>query len=350
MLALRHGWICSGSSLFCLALNYKQMSLYHALPFFFYILGPRYNSWRGFREIVQVGVVVILTFAACWLPFISEADHVIMRMFPFNRGLFEDKVATFWCSLSVVVKVRDMFERVTLVRAALFITLIAVLPSQILLFRKATSQKFLLALTNSALGFFLFSFHVHEKTILIPLTTVVLLLCANEHTNKQTDRKHSNSQSVKHTNKQPDKHSNTQPVKQSNIQPVKQSNTQTNKQSNTQTNKHPSISLPVAWFILIATFSMHPLLLRDGLGVMYVAGTGLFLSLLHVILRNQENNKSLLLLFWLSVLGCLVLHLVEVAVPPPERYPFLYPTLNALYSAAHFAAFFCYFNYLQIAD
>jgi len=27
-----------GSILFCLAINYKQMELYHALPFFFYLL------------------------------------------------------------------------------------------------------------------------------------------------------------------------------------------------------------------------------------------------------------------------------------------------------------------------
>ena len=36
-----------GSIAFTLALNYKQMELYHALPFFFYLLGKSWkqNSW-----------------------------------------------------------------------------------------------------------------------------------------------------------------------------------------------------------------------------------------------------------------------------------------------------------------
>ncbi len=32
-------WLTCASILFCMALNYKQMELYHALPFFFYLLG-----------------------------------------------------------------------------------------------------------------------------------------------------------------------------------------------------------------------------------------------------------------------------------------------------------------------
>ena len=32
-------WLICASALFCMALNYKQMELYHALPFFFYLLG-----------------------------------------------------------------------------------------------------------------------------------------------------------------------------------------------------------------------------------------------------------------------------------------------------------------------
>lgn len=39
VLALGLGWDVLGSVAFCLALNYKQMELYHALPFFFYLLG-----------------------------------------------------------------------------------------------------------------------------------------------------------------------------------------------------------------------------------------------------------------------------------------------------------------------
>lgn len=39
LLGLSLGWDALGSLAFCLALNYKQMELYHALPFFCYLLG-----------------------------------------------------------------------------------------------------------------------------------------------------------------------------------------------------------------------------------------------------------------------------------------------------------------------
>lgn len=39
ILALGLGWDALGSMAFSLALNYKQMELYHALPFFCYLLG-----------------------------------------------------------------------------------------------------------------------------------------------------------------------------------------------------------------------------------------------------------------------------------------------------------------------
>lgn len=276
------------------------MSLYHALPFFFFILGPRYNSMAGFRELVKVGVTVIATFALCWAPFASTAGDVVTRMFPFNRGLFEDKVANVWCSVSVVVKVKELFSRVVLVRCALFLTLVSVLPSQLLLFRESSHSKFLLALTNSALGFFLCSFHVHEKTILIPLATIVLLY--------------------------------------------------SDKRTHVQTNGHEGVvALPAVWFTTIATFSMWPLLLKDGLCIMYIAGMGLYLTTVYIFYRNHIRNK-MLLLFILSVAGCAALHVLELFVPPPNRYPHLYPTLNALYSAGHFSLFFCYFNYRQIVD
>ena len=288
--------------MFTLALNYKQMSLYHALPFFFYILGPRYNNWSGLKEVVKVGLTVILTVALCWFPFASTAGDVLTRMFPFNRGLFEDKVANFWCSISVLIKVREIFSRVALVRAALFFTLVAVLPSQLLLFRESSPHKFVLALTNSALGFFLFSFHVHEKTILIPLTTVMLL-----YNDKRTNV-HADGQSPS-----------------------------------------PAVSLPAVWFAVIATFSMWPLLLKDGLSEMYVAGMGLFLTVAYIFFKKHLSDKTVQL-FVLSVLGCVVLHFLEICVKAPAKYPHIYPILNSLYSAGHFALFFCYFNYRQIVD
>lgn len=41
---------------------------------------------------------------------------VFVRMFPFARGLFEDKVSNFWCVLNTVVKIRTIADNTTLAR------------------------------------------------------------------------------------------------------------------------------------------------------------------------------------------------------------------------------------------
>jgi len=41
------------------------------------------------------------------------------------------------------------------------------------------------------------------------------------------------------------------------------------------------------------------------------------------------------------LLGMIVLHIAEATVPPPARYPDLYPALFAIFGAGNF--FFCYF-------
>merc|ERR1719188_2515188 len=54
-----------GSLLFVCSLNYKQMDLYHALPFFFYLLGIccQQRSWTlKIVKLVQIGLTVIGSF------------------------------------------------------------------------------------------------------------------------------------------------------------------------------------------------------------------------------------------------------------------------------------------------
>ena len=81
---------------FVLALSYKQMELYHALPFFFYLLGlclRKEKTWPlAFLKLAKIGFVVIATFGLVWWPFLPQIEQVIKRIFPLNRGLFEDKV------------------------------------------------------------------------------------------------------------------------------------------------------------------------------------------------------------------------------------------------------------------
>lgn len=221
------------------------MELYHALPFFCYLLGKALRSGRPFRKVTFLGCAVLATFAVCWLPYLTSKSlifQVLHRVFPLGRGLYEDKVANFWCSVSTVIKVRRMFGQSFLVKLSSMTTFVTLVPSCWNLVRRPTSQRFLLALVrdsshpeasqlpsaisppspqvNSSLGFFLFSFQVHEKSILLAVLPASLLT--------------------------------------------------------------PHYPHAIAWFSLVAAFSMYSLLVRDGLSLASWALCGLFYLAFHV--------------------------------------------------------------------
>ncbi|KAK3581862.1 hypothetical protein CHS0354_032768 [Potamilus streckersoni] len=286
-----------GSILFCLALNYKQMELYHAFPFFSYLLGSCFASAKEnwFLKLVKIGLVVIVTFIVCWYPFLSDiksALQVLHRVFPFARGLYEDKVANIWCSISVVIKLRQVLTVNQIVIMCLVTTFVAVLPSAISLMLRPSIDRFKLALINSSLAFFLFSFHVHEKSILIPALAVCLFI--------------------------------------------------------------PEQPMSSLWFLLISTFSMLPLLIKDGLLIAYLA-----LMVIYIILymsafpMSATGNMSWHLklrkpVFCLSLTGAVALTIAMVTMEPPPHLPDLFPVLISAFSCGHFVLFFMYYNYLQL--
>jgi hypothetical protein len=51
----------------------------------------------------------------------------------------------------------------------------------------------------------------------------------------------------------------------------------------------------------------------------------------------------------LSCAGMLCLHVLEVLVPPPARYPDLYPALFSIYGAANLTALFGLLVYWQLS-
>ena len=119
------------SMTFVLALSYKQMELYHALPFFFYLLGlclrkePTWSS--ALTKLTKIGAVVILTFGIVWWPFLQDFDQfkqVLVRIFPINRGLFEDKVSNVWCTVNVMYKLKEIFDQKTLAMVSASTTLL----------------------------------------------------------------------------------------------------------------------------------------------------------------------------------------------------------------------------------
>ncbi|XP_076976861.1 dolichyl pyrophosphate Man9GlcNAc2 alpha-1,3-glucosyltransferase isoform X3 [Tamandua tetradactyla] len=112
-------WDLLGSLAFCLAINYKQMELYHSLPFFCFLLGKCFKKGlkgKGFVLLIKLACTVVASFIICWLPFFTEKEQtlqVLRRLFPVDRGLFEDKVANVWCSFNVFVKIKDILPHHT---------------------------------------------------------------------------------------------------------------------------------------------------------------------------------------------------------------------------------------------
>jgi alpha-1,3-glucosyltransferase len=255
--------------------------------------------FRFFSRILLLGLVVILSFLICFAPIIYTAaarpasgespfqsaivavGHVLYRVFPFARGLFEDKVANFWCATSVVFRWKERFSShsVLLVRAALGTTIVALLPSGINLFKQPTAASFILSLGTQALAFFLFSFQVHEKTILMPLAPLLLCYACGQRSMFFT-----------------------------------------------------------AWLSNIAMFSMYPLLFRDGLVLPYCAFQIVFTLLAFRLARAPSEMWNVCCVISLS--GCMVLHLASAFVPAPARYPDIHLLACAVYSFVHFALAF----------
>eukprot|EP00899_Mesostigma_viride_P024519 jgi/Mesvir1/5251/Mv15370-RA.1 len=360
-----------GSALFSLALNHKQMSLYYAPAFFAHLLGTSLRSRPSVAclKIAQLGTAVVAMFVVCWLPYLSSLDAslaVLHRVLPFSRGLYEDYVSNFWCVSSLVIKWRRLLPLASLTKLCAAATILAAAPSMAHQIAHPSRTGFLYSLANSGFAFYLFSFQVHEKSILLPLLPV-LMLALHE----------------------------------------------------------PVLAL---WVSGVAAFSMVPLLERDGLNIPYAATLLVFFSLLarscpshplegptstggrgsgvmgkeeggcgeedqeHDFLgadtrgvgggaawksdskdqgvRNYVGASSALgpncagrgkaiealcpslspvlqasLSF--SVLGALGLHAAPMILPPPPSLPWLYPALQSAFSFAHFVAFAAYTNWRQ---
>ena len=125
-------------------------------------------------QITILLLVFVGTMGVLWSPWIRESltgkpdrgvATVWTRIFPVGRGLFEDKVASFWCVLHNFKKLAPL----EVLPFTLILTLLASAPSCLLLLRNPTPRNFMLSQFSVALAFFLFSFHVHEKQILCPL-------------------------------------------------------------------------------------------------------------------------------------------------------------------------------------
>jgi alpha-1,3-glucosyltransferase len=183
-----------GSISFSLALMYKQMSLYYAPAFFFFLLAKKLRNGLNLQSLVslaKVGIAVLSTFIACISPFlvqespIEQIQQLIARVFPVGRGLYEDKVANLWCSISPVFKLQNFAPQTTVIRICLVATVVGMIPSAYALLRSfrrnapprdsIPNLNFVIGTSCIAWSFFFFSYHVHEKSVLLPILPMTLL-------------------------------------------------------------------------------------------------------------------------------------------------------------------------------
>ncbi|KAI6196795.1 Dolichyl pyrophosphate Man9GlcNAc2 alpha-1,3-glucosyltransferase-like [Aphelenchoides besseyi] len=140
----------AGSICFVLALNFKQIALYYSLPVF------QKKTWSsGFANVVKLGLTVVLTMIVLWLPFLSteQLPQVVHRIFPMARGLYEDKVASFWCAISPFYKFREFPIHFMAKLSSISILLLS-LPTLILLARRPNERNFHQSLFICSMTFF----------------------------------------------------------------------------------------------------------------------------------------------------------------------------------------------------
>ena len=291
---------------FVAALNFKHMSAYMALPVLATTLALAWSAPSASRSLILVllnASVVLVSMAAIWspwvAPWVSSGDagpvlSVVSRLFPWERGLFEDKVASFWCVADPVLKTKTRFPLPTQRTLTTIATLATSIPPALMgglalarlssspfspRIRSESLKTMLLTFSAGALSFFLFSFHVHEKSILFPLLPLALLA--------------------------------------------------------------PWYPRSVFGLVTVASFSMYHLLHRDGLAAPYTALTLSFALLSHVLFTSRPS-----LLQILSYLGMTALHMLDIFVLPPPSLPFLWPLAFAAFSFLHFAG--AYFGIIYI--
>lgn len=317
---------------FVSALGFKQMALFYAPAVAAYLAGicifPRINSAR----LVGMAAVTGLSFAALIIPllvgtwfdasrgvilptdtalppqldllpfqipaqawyraYLIQLAQAVHRIFPFARGLFEDKVANVWCAIhSSGIHKLSRHDSGLLSKAALGLTLLSIAPSCLLIFFKPKRELLPYAFASTAWGFFMCSYQVHEKNVLLPLLPVTLLLA-------------------------------------------------------TKAGLQQSTRQWVGFANVVACWTMFPLLARDQLRIPYFVLTALWAWLmglppfsfdailsddLHIISKLIHASTYLAIIIW---------HIVEATISPPHNKPDLWVVANVCIGAAAFG--FCY--------
>lgn len=326
-------WSCG---FFVATLGFKQMALFYAPAVAAYLAGicisPRINAIRFFG----IAIVTLASFALLFLPllvgtafddyraiklptdarkpplmvnlpwniretswyhpYLLQLAQAVHRIFPFARGLFEDKVANIWCAVhsSGLYKL-NRYDASILSRAALGLTLASIALPCFLLFIKPKRELLPHALATTAWGFFLCSYQVHEKNVMLPLLPMTLLLAADG-------------------------------------------------------GMKPSTRAWMGYANVLGCWTMFPLLVRDGLRIPYFVLTCLWAWLmglppfsLSTLRASAEEgglsifSKTIHALLYVGMIGW---HVVEATLSPPDDKPDLWVVANVCLGCAGFGM--CY--------
>ncbi|POS82906.1 hypothetical protein EPUL_006305, partial [Erysiphe pulchra] len=335
ILAGKIKWSCF---FFVLALAFKQMALFYAPAISAYLLGRCIYPSFNLRRFVGISITTLASIAlillplilgslycayhgieaqpgisnkhvslpffaeysflidshAWYYPAILQIAQILHRIFPFSRGLFEDKVANFWCALNIAVKFQT-YPLGLLQRASFLATSVAIIPPCLVILLKPKMAALPLAISTTAWAFFLFGFQIHEKSILLPLMPMTLLLAGSHGMSEQ-------------------------------------------------------IRAWVGFANVLGVWTMFPLLQRVHLRVPYFILSGLWMYLLglppNLTTLDSKGRSPVTAGLLTSVVHTLYYllmgfwHIVEASVSPPPNKPDLWTVVNVEIGATGF--FLCY--------
>lgn len=240
----------------------------------------------------KIAATVVMSFALIWAPFVlspTGALAVVRRIFPSSRGLFEDYVANAWCISSLIIKWRRLFSQQQLLVLCTLSTFAAFLPSMLCTLLRPSRRAFLLGLANSSMAFFLFSYQVHEKSILLPLMAIAM-------------------------------------------------------------HEEPGIG-EISQYA--AVFSMLPLLRKDGLVTAVVATCLVYAGAVRLLQQAEGDQRDAVSSTRLVAIFCgggVCIMTGFSLFPAPARYPFLEDAAIMVWSCTAFFAIFAYTNWLQLQE
>ena len=329
----RYFW---ASAFFVGALGFKQMALYYAPAMFAYLLGVCLLPDLRMSRLTGIAFTTVFSFAVVFAPMLLGAlydnyrninpplsisdrqvnplftilepyldtkslyypaalqlTQIIHRVFPFARGIFEDKVANIWCVIHTLHKL-NLYPTALLQRISLSATLIAILPACMTISLHPRRELVPWAMASCAWGFFLCSFQVHEKSVLLPLLPMTVLLGSNGGLGVE-------------------------------------------------------LRAWIGWANMLGVWTMFPLLKRDELSIPYFVLTGLWAFLLGLPPTSlslysgsskdglQLTTKLVHLTFYAAMMFW---HGLEAFMEPPKGKPDLWVVLNVMIGAAGFGI--CY--------